>query len=74
MTRKNKSSFTIQLPNDSSEYIIAALTGEEVQITLDKIFVTSDSLKDMRSRWNTIMRTIEVSHKVLNAMEMRENE
>ena len=74
MTRKNKSSFTIQLPKDSSEYIIAALTGEEVLINGDKIVVFTDSLKDMRSRWNTIMRTIEVSYTVLKTMEMRKNE
>jgi hypothetical protein len=72
--RKNKSSFTIQLPKDSSEYIIAALTGEEVLINGDKIVVFTDSLKDMRSRWNTIMRTIEVSYTVLKTMEMRKNE
>ncbi len=74
MMRKNKSSFTIQLPKDSSEYIIAALTGEEVLINADKIVVHTDSLKDMRSRWNTIMRTIEVSYMVLNTMEMKKNE
>ena len=74
MMRKNKSSFTIQLPKDSSEYIIAALTGEEVLINGDKIVVFTDSLKDMRSRWNTIMRTIEVSYTVLKTMEMRKNE
>ena len=74
MTRKNKSSFTIEVPKDSSEYIIAALTGEEVVITADKIFVSTNSLKDMRSRWNTIMRTIEVSYTVLKTMEMRKNE
>ena len=74
MMRKNKSSFTIQLPKNSSEYIIAALTGEEVLINGDKIVVFTDSLKDMRSRWNTIMRTIEVSYTVLKTMEMRKNE
>ena len=74
MTRKNKSSFTIQLPKDSSEYLIAALTGEEVLINADKIVVFTESLKDMRSRWNTIMRTIEVSYTVLKTMEMRKNE
>ena len=69
--RKNSSSFEIQLPNKSSEYIIAALTGEEVVISGNKIEIFTESLKELRSRWNTVMRTIEVSHSVLEKMEER---
>ena len=69
--RKNSSSFEIQLPNKSSEYIIAALTGEEVVISGNKIEIFTKSLKELRSRWNTVMRTIEVSHSVLEKIEER---
>jgi tRNA threonylcarbamoyladenosine modification (KEOPS) complex Pcc1 subunit len=69
--RKNSSSFEIQLPNKSSKYIIAALTGEEVVISGNKIEIFTKSLKELRSRWNTVMRTIEVSHSVLEKIEER---
>ena len=69
--RKNSSSFEIQLPNKSSKYIIAALTGEEVVISGNKIEIFTESLKELRSRWNTVMRTIEVSHSVLEKIEER---
>tara|TARA_B100001123_G_C14868523_1_gene850958 strand:- start:81 stop:302 length:222 start_codon:yes stop_codon:yes gene_type:complete len=72
--RKNNPSFTIQLPKKSSEYIVAALTGEEVEISGDLIKVEINSLKDMRSRWNTIMRTIEVSYTVLQTTGVGKNE
>ena len=67
--KKNKSSFEIELPEKSSKYILAALTGEEVLVKGNMILINTDSLKDLRSRWNTVMRTIEVSHKVLEKME-----
>ena len=50
--KKNKSSFEISIPSKSSEYIFAALTGEEVSIDDEIIYLSADSLKDLRSRWN----------------------
>ncbi len=67
--KKNESSFEIHLPLANSEYIIAALTGEEASIRENRIELSASSLKDLRSRWNTIMRTIEVSHSVIKKME-----
>ena len=67
--KKNESSFEIFIPSKSSEYIFAALTGEEVTINTGKISLSADSLKDLRSRWNTIMRTIEVSYSVIKKIE-----
>ena len=67
--KKNNSSFEISIPHKSSKYIFAALTGEEVSIVDDTIFLSADSLKDLRSRWNTIMRTIEVSYSVIKKIE-----
>jgi len=69
MMKKNKSSFEIQLPDKSSKYILAALTGEEVLVEGNNILINANSLKDLRSRWNTVMRTIEVSHNILKKME-----
>ena len=67
--KKNKSSITISLPKKFSETIIAALTGEEVIIDSKSVKLNSESLKDLRSRWNTVMRSIEVSHSVIDKME-----
>lgn len=69
--KKSKSSVTIYLPTNNSEPIVAALTGEEVIINEKTVILNSETLKDLRSRWNTIMRTIEVSHRVLNKMEVQ---
>ena len=67
--KKNKSSLKIHLPDKSSKYLLAALTGEEVLVEGNELQIITNSLKELRSRWNTIMRTIEVSHKVLEKME-----
>ena len=67
--KKNKSSLIIELPELSSQYLLAALTGEEVLVRGNEIEINTISLKDLRSRWNTVMRTIEVSYKVLKKME-----
>ena len=67
--KKNESSFQISIPSKSSEYIFAALAGEEVSIDDEIIYLSADSLKDLRSRWNTIMRTIEVSYSVIKEIE-----
>ena len=67
--KKNKPSLKIQLPEKSSKYLLAALTGEEVLVEGYEIQIDTTSLKELRSRWNTVMRTIEVSHKVLEKME-----
>ena len=67
--KKNESSFQISIPSKFSEYVFAALTGEEVSIKDEIIFLSADSLKDLRSRWNTIMRTIEVSYSVIKEIE-----
>ncbi|MBJ99968.1 MAG: hypothetical protein CMB48_03160 [Euryarchaeota archaeon] len=67
--KKNETSFEIHIPIKNSEYIIAALTGEEAALNGNKILLSANSLKDLRSRWNTIMRTIEVSHSIIKKME-----
>ena len=68
--KKNNSSLTIQLPQSTSKSILAALTGEEVALNGNFVIINSNSLKDLRSRWNTMMRTIEVSYSVLKKMEL----
>tara|TARA_B100001996_G_C18647307_1_gene587926 strand:- start:1234 stop:1443 length:210 start_codon:yes stop_codon:yes gene_type:complete len=67
--KKNDASIKIQLPNNTSKYLLAALNCEEVIVNGEEIEIITKSLKDLRSRWNTVMRTIEVSHKVLEKME-----
>tara|TARA_B100000902_G_C27002891_1_gene760754 strand:+ start:175 stop:384 length:210 start_codon:yes stop_codon:yes gene_type:complete len=67
--KKSKSSLTIQLPKNASESILAALTGEEVLVDGNSVIINSSSLKDLRSRWNTVMRSIEVSSSILKKME-----
>ncbi|MBJ23457.1 MAG: hypothetical protein CMB64_02190 [Euryarchaeota archaeon] len=67
--KKSKSSLTIQLPKNISESILAALTGEEVLVDGNSVILNSSSLKDLRSRWNTVMRSIEVSSSILKKME-----
>ncbi|MAT48960.1 MAG: hypothetical protein CMA27_03925 [Euryarchaeota archaeon] len=69
MTKKNEASIKIQLPNNTSKYLLAALNCEEVIANGEEIEIITNSLKELRSRWNTVMRTIEVSHKVLKKME-----
>ncbi len=69
MMKKNDASIKIQLPNNTSKYLLAALNCEEVIVNGEEIEIITKSLKDLRSRWNTVMRTIEVSHKVLEKME-----
>ena len=69
MTKKNEASIKIQLPNNTSKYLLAALNCEEVIVNGEEIEIITNSLKELRSRWNTVMRTIEVSHKVLKKME-----
>ncbi len=69
MMKKNDASIKIQLPNNTSKYLLAALNCEEVIVNGEEIEIITNSLKDLRSRWNTVMRTIEVSHKVLKKME-----
>ena len=69
MMKKNEASIKIQLPNKTSKYLLAALNCEEVLINGEDIEISTNALKDLRSRWNTVMRTIEVSHKVLEKME-----
>ncbi len=69
MTKKNEASIKIQLPNNTSKYLLAALNCEEVIPNGEEIEIITNSLKELRSRWNTVMRTIEVSHKVLKKME-----
>ena len=46
--KKNESSFQISIPSKSSEYVFAALTGEEVSIRDEIIYLSADSLKDLR--------------------------
>ena len=69
MTKKNEASIKIQLPNNTSKYLLAALNCEEVIANGEEIEIITNSLKELRSRWNTVMRTIEVSHKVLKKMD-----
>jgi len=69
MMKKNDASIKIQLPKNTSKYLLAALNCEEVIVNGEEIEIITNSLKDLRSRWNTVMRTIEVSHKVLKKME-----
>ena len=69
MMKKNEASINIQLPDKPSKYLLAALICEEVIIDGEDIEISTNALKDLRSRWNTVMRTIEVSHKVLEKME-----
>jgi len=67
--KKNEASIKIQLPNNTSKYLLAALNCEEVIVNGEEIEIITNTLKDLRSRWNTVMRTIEVSHEVLKKME-----
>ena len=69
MMKKNEASIKIQLPNNTSKYLLAALNCEEVIVNGEEIEIITNTLKDLRSRWNTVMRTIEVSHEVLKKME-----
>ena len=69
MMKKNDASIKIQLPKNTSKYLLAALNCKEVIVNGEEIEIITNSLKDLRSRWNTVMRTIEVSHKVLKKME-----
>ena len=69
--RKSESCCHLELsfPRGTADNFIAALTSEDLCIEDSTINIEAQSIKDLRARWNTVMRAVHAVDDVLEAMQ-----
>lgn len=69
--RKSESCCRLELtfPTASAPAFIAALTSEVMLMDDSTVTLETDSIRDLRARWNTVMRAVHAVDDVLAVMQ-----